>query len=63
MRDIPRISPGDRVRIMQTDEMVRRKIANVRGTVDAIDGANARILTEFFHFLTVPLHSIIRDTR
>ena len=43
MDQLPDIKLGNRVRVMQTDEMVERGLANKKGVVTAIAGNTASI--------------------
>lgn len=40
METIPKFKVGERVRVMQTDEMVKDRLANLRGTIAEITGTS-----------------------
>lgn len=62
---IPQFKPGDRVRIMPTDEMARANLANKRGTVLAsLHGASLVVFDSYTatrqRTETIPNHSLMR---
>ena len=65
---IPTFKPGDRVRIMQTVEMERRGLANLRGTVTdvSMNGDDAMVLldkssVELLPLIEIPANSLMKE--